>query len=50
LAGAKVESVTLLGSDAALKWSQEADHLAITLPPSKPGKHAYAFRITLGPG
>jgi alpha-L-fucosidase len=47
LGGAKVASVTLLGSDAALKWQQGVDRLEITLPPSRPGKHAYAFRVTL---
>jgi alpha-L-fucosidase len=47
LAGAKVQSVELLGSNTALKWHQQADGLEITLPPSRPGKHAHVFRITL---
>jgi hypothetical protein len=40
-----VESIALLGSDAKLKFQQEADGLHIDLPQTAPGKYAYSFRI-----
>jgi alpha-L-fucosidase len=43
----KVTDVRLLGSTATVKWQQRADGLALTLPKDKPGKYAYAFRVTL---
>jgi alpha-L-fucosidase len=41
----KVESVTLLGSDARIQARQQADGLHLQLPAQAPGKYAYAFRI-----
>jgi alpha-L-fucosidase len=43
--GKKVESIALLGSDAKLKFQQQADGLHIDLPERAPGKYAYSFRI-----
>ena len=37
--------VSLLGSDAKLKWSQTEAGLKIRMPAQKPGQHAFAFRI-----
>jgi alpha-L-fucosidase len=42
---AKVQSVTLLGSDAKLSFEQRADGLHIQMPAGKPGAYAYSFRI-----
>jgi len=41
----KVESVTLLGSDARIQARQEADGLHLQLPAQVPGKYAYVFRV-----
>jgi alpha-L-fucosidase len=41
----KVQSVELLGSDAALSFQQKPDGLHLQLPESAPGKYAYVFRI-----
>jgi alpha-L-fucosidase len=41
----KVESVTLLGSGARLRFQQSSDGLHIQLPRQAPGKYAYAFRL-----
>ena len=41
----KVESVTLLGSDARIQARQEADGLHLQLPAQAPGKYAYVFRV-----
>lgn len=51
-AGAKpgvagIQSVSMLGSSAALKWSQTADALLVELPPGRPGKYACALKITV---
>jgi alpha-L-fucosidase len=45
-ATSQVDSVTLLGSGAKLKFEQRADGLHIHLPADAPGKYAYAYRIT----
>jgi len=47
LAGEKIAGVTMLGSDAKLAWSQEANALVIIPPATLPCDHAIAFRITL---
>ena len=44
----KVESVTLLGSDAKILARQEADGLHLQLPAPAPGKYAYVFRMLFG--
>jgi alpha-L-fucosidase len=41
----KVGSVSLLGSDAKIKWSQDSDGLKLELPVEAPGVHAFSFRI-----
>jgi alpha-L-fucosidase len=43
----KVESVSLLGSEANLQFQRQPDGLHIQLPAKAPGKYAYAFRIAL---
>ena len=42
----KIESVSLLGCAAPLRWSQQADGLAVTLPAEKPCQHAYVLKIS----
>ena len=44
----KVESVSLVGSDARIQSRQEADGLHLQLPPQAPGKYAYVFRVLFG--
>ena len=46
LAGGKVKAVKLLGCDAELAWSQDAQGLRIQMPREKPCEHAYVLRIT----
>jgi alpha-L-fucosidase len=43
--GRRIESVTLLGSDARLKFQQQSDGLHIQVPAQAPGKYAYAYRV-----
>jgi alpha-L-fucosidase len=43
--GLTVKEVQLLGSDAKIKWSQEADGLHLQLPAQAAGQYAYAFRL-----
>jgi alpha-L-fucosidase len=45
-AGSRIEAVHLLGTDAALTYTQQADGLHIQLPPKLQDQPAYAFRIT----
>jgi alpha-L-fucosidase len=47
LHGQKVGGVSLLGSDGALQFQQQADGLHIKLPAAAPCKYAYAFRMDL---
>ncbi len=42
----RVASVTLLGHDGKLEWSQNADGLTVTLPREKPCDWAYTLKIT----
>ena len=44
-----VESVSLLGTEGELKWSRDWRALTINTPGKKPCKHAYVFKVTLGP-
>jgi len=48
--GLKVESVSLLGSDAKLQFRQQGDALRIQVPGQAPGNFAYAFRIQIEGG
>ena len=43
--GGRVEGVALLGSDAKLRFEQQADGLHIQVPAQASGKYAYAFRV-----
>lgn len=40
-----IENISLLGSDAKLKWKRTADALVIQLPEKLPCDHALAFKI-----
>ena len=46
-AGGPIRTVHLLGSKAALKWTQSDDALLVTLPASLPTAHAAALKIEL---
>ena len=41
----RIARVGLLGSEANLQWSRNADGLTVTLPPKPPCDYAYAFKI-----
>jgi alpha-L-fucosidase len=43
----KIQSVSLLGSDAKIEWHQEADELRVQLPTQPPCKYAYVLKISL---
>ena len=45
--GAEVKGVELLGHAGELRWKQNADGLAVTLPGEKPCDHAVAMKIVL---
>ena len=45
LSGAKVTSVSLLGSDGKLTWTQGAQGLSISLPDKPPSEHAVTLKI-----
>ncbi|MFR9650781.1 MAG: alpha-L-fucosidase [Rikenellaceae bacterium] len=45
LAGSKIKSVTMLGTDKKVNWVQRDDALSITFPSHKFGKYAYTFKI-----
>jgi alpha-L-fucosidase len=47
LGGVRIAGLTLLGSDAALDWKQEAGSLVIQPVKRWPSQHAVAFRVTL---
>ncbi len=38
--------VAMLGCDEPLKWSQDNQGLHVTMPSEKPGRHAFALRIS----
>ena len=42
----RIANVSLLGSDARLKWRQDSDALVVEMPPQKPCDIAYALKIT----
>ena len=42
----KITSVTMLGSQQPLRFSQDAEGLKVTLPDSPPGESAYTLKIT----
>jgi alpha-L-fucosidase len=41
-----VHTVTLLGSDAKLRFEQRSDGLHVQLPAQPPAKYAYVLRVT----
>jgi len=41
-----VGSVTLLGSNTKIEWTQDADGTHLELPQERPGMYAYSFHIT----
>ena len=43
----RIVSVGLLGSDANLPWSRDADGLKVSLPHDPPCDHAYVFKVGL---
>jgi alpha-L-fucosidase len=48
LEGKRIQSIALLGSEAQLRFEQQAQGLRIKLPDQPPSKYACAFRIQLG--
>jgi alpha-L-fucosidase len=42
-----IKSISLVGSDAKLDWSQDQDGLYVKLPEEKPCDHAYTLKIEL---
>lgn len=42
----EIASVSMLGQDGSLEWTSEADGLAVTLPDTPVGNHAYTLKIT----
>jgi alpha-L-fucosidase len=43
----QIVNISMLGSDEALRWSQDANGLRIQPPASKPCDYAYSYRIEL---
>lgn len=43
-----IDKVELVGSQASVKWTQEADGLHLRLPAARTGEYAWAFRISHG--
>ena len=43
----EIKEVTLLGSDAAVKWSRNQAGLHVSLPRERPCEHAYVLKLTL---
>lgn len=41
----KISDITLLGSDAKLKWTRDTNGLNLELPATNPGQYAYVFKI-----
>ena len=46
-AGLNIASVTLLGSDDEVKWSQRGDHLTLTVPADAPGGMIATWRVEM---
>ncbi|MDR1098332.1 MAG: alpha-L-fucosidase [Tannerella sp.] len=46
VADARIIDVKLLGSDEKIKWQQTDEGLKVFFPQNKPGKYAYAFKIS----
>jgi alpha-L-fucosidase len=41
----EIKRVTLLGSDAPVKWTRSSDGLGVDLPAQRPCDYAFALRI-----
>jgi alpha-L-fucosidase len=48
LPGRRISSITLLGSEDKVQWSQDAEKLTLTLPAQAPGGFVATFRVMLG--
>lgn len=46
IADAKIQQVTLLGSDEKIAWEQTDKGLKLSFPKNKPCEYAYSFKIT----
>lgn len=44
--GEEIKSIELLGSTAKLTWDHSDKNLTISIPETRSGKHAFAFKIT----
>ncbi len=42
-----IRSISLLGSEKALDWSQDADGLHVSLPEERPCEHAFTLKLEL---
>lgn len=42
----EIKNVTLLGSDAKLKWTRDQEGLKVELPKEQPSKFAYVLKVT----
>ncbi|MBZ5562481.1 MAG: alpha-L-fucosidase [Acidobacteriia bacterium] len=42
----RIRHVQILGTDNPLQWTQDRQGLHVELPQSRPGNHAYVFKIT----
>ncbi|MFB3827748.1 MAG: alpha-L-fucosidase [Bryobacteraceae bacterium] len=47
IASGGIAKISLLGSQAPVRWKQTAEALEVQLPAEKPCKHAYALRLTV---
>ena len=45
IADAKIQQVSMLGSEETIKWEKTPQGLRVSFPPQKPCDHAYAFKI-----
>jgi alpha-L-fucosidase len=43
--GGRVREVTLLGHEGKVAWTQDEHALTIAVPDTRPGEHAFAFRV-----
>ena len=47
LKGRKIRSITMLGSEAKLKWKQTGDALTVISPARESGEFAFVYKIEL---
>jgi alpha-L-fucosidase len=41
-----IRNIQLLGSDSKIRWTRDANGLAIQLPSQKTGEYVYVFKIS----